>query len=540
LSTGSGRTASADMARTVHLMRAALVAWGLLLGGLPLLSGAPGGDDAYYHAMYAQQHARCWRGGVFFPRWYPDLNAGLGAPEPRPRPLLPLALHAVFALGLDDAVSAISLATLLIPAVAGLVMLAASRKLGAPLEAAVVAAAVWAAAPYLMVSLHERAALQEAWACALLPWVLAALLPPRPGTRKDVAVGGCALAVLLATQLLFAFMAGLVIAAAHLVSPKRKPLRVVAAGGMGLVLAAVSWVPNLVSLWRVQGERFASGWFDWRERFLFSGGAQDPVLARHMLAVFLAASAAALLIIVTRQAAARSLAWGGLAVLALATPVAYMLYAFVPGFALLQFPWRWLAPGSCVVALALATVAPRWVRLGGAAFFLLPLLIPFAWRWRLPPGAPLRPSDPPARAARSATRFGVPPILPSFPATLPRGVDLSKALRAAPAARAAVATPRPAGPRVWVWRLDLAVPTSAVVPLLADDAWRAEVDGAPAPWKTRDGLVEVQVPAGEHTLRLAQKLLPEDVLGITVTGMAVLGLALRFRRGADAWTERRA
>jgi hypothetical protein len=91
-----------------------------------------------------------------------------------------------------------------------------------------------------------------------------------------------------------------------------------------------------------------------------------------------------------------------------------------------------------------------------------------------------------------------------------------------------------------VWRLDLAVPTSAVVPLLADDGWRAEVDGAPAPWKPRDGLVEVHVPAGQHTLRLAQKLLPEDVLGITVTGMAVLGLALWFRRGAGAWTERRA
>jgi hypothetical protein len=484
--------------------------------------------------MYAQQHARCWRGGVFFPRWYPDLNDGLGAPEPRPRPLLPLALHAVFALALDDAVFAVSLATLLIPPVAGLVMLGAAGKLGAPLKTAVAAGAVWAAAPYMMVSLHERAALQEAWACALLPWVFASLLPPRPATGRGVAVGGCAFGVLLATQLLFAFMAGLVIATAHLVSRKRQPPRVVAAVGLGLGLAAVSWVPNVVSLWRVQGERFASGWFDWRGRFLFSGGAQDPVLARHMLAVFLAASAAALLIILTRQAAARSLAWGGLAVLALATPMAYLLYAFVPGFALLQFPWRWLAPGSCLVALALVTVAPRWVRLGGAALFLLPLLIPFAWRWRLPPGAPLRPSDPPARAARSATRFGVPPILPSFPATLPRGVDLITALRRAPEETAALPTPKSAGPRVWVWKIVRGTPAPAVVPLLADDGWGAEVDGAPAPWRPRDGLVEVQVPAGKHTLRLAQKLLPEDLLGIAVSAATALGWALWFRRRAGA------
>ena len=511
-------------------MQVGLVAWGLLVGGLPLLSGAPGGDDAYYHAMYAQQHARCWRGGVFFPRWYPDLNGGLGSPEPRPRPVLPLALHAAFALALDDAVSAVSLATLLIPPVAGLVMLGASRKRGAPLSAAAVAAAAWAAAPYLMVSLHERAALQEAWACALLPWVLAALLPPWPRTERDAALGGCAFALLLATQLLFAFMAGIVIAAAHLVSRQRRPLRAAAAVGLGLGLAAASWVPNVASLWRVQGERFASGWFDWRARFLFTGGGPDPVLARHMLAVFLAASAAALLLLVMREAPGSSLALGGLAVAAMATPVALSVYAFVPGFALLQFPWRWLAPASCLIAMALAATARRWVRLVGAAIFLLPLLIPFAWRWRLPPGPPLRPSDPPHRAAQSATRFGVPPMLPSFPATLPHGVDLAKALRAAPPARAALAAPESAGPRVWVWRLNGVVPVSAVLPLLADDGWRAELDGAPAPCRTRDGLVEVAVPAGRHALRLAQVLLPEDLLGIAVTATAALGLALWFGR----------
>jgi hypothetical protein len=519
-------------------VQAGLVAWGLLVGGLPLLSGAPGGDDAYYHAMYAQQHARCWRGEVLFPRWYPDLNGGLGSPEPRPRPLLPLFLHAAFALALDDAVSAVSLATLLIPPVAGLLMLAAARKRGAPLQAAAVAGAAWAAAPYLMVSLHERAALQEAWACALLPWVFAALLPPRPGTGRDTPHGGCAFALLLATQLLFAVMAGLVIAAAHLVSRRRQPLRTAAAVGLGLGLAAVSWVPNVVSLWRVQGERFASGWFDWRARFLFTGGGPDPVLAGHMLAVLLAASATALLLIVMRQAPALALAWGGLAVLALATPVAFWVYAYVPGFALLQFPWRWLAPASCLVALALAAVARRWVRLVGAAVFLLPLLVPFAWRWRLPPGPPLRPSDPPPRAAQSATRFGVPPMLPSFPATLPRGVDLATALRGAPAARAALPTPESAGPRVWVWQIDRPTPEPAVLPLLADDGWGAELDGARAPWRPRDGLVEVVVPAGRHTLCLAQNLLPEDHLGIAVTAATALGLALWFRRSGHQGSTR--
>jgi hypothetical protein len=530
LSAGSKRTASAEPVPGLRLVQAGLLAWGLLVGGLPLLSGAPGGDDAYYHAMYAQQHARCWRGGVLFPRWYPDLNGGLGSPEPRPRPLLPLALHAAFALALDDAVSAVSLATLLIPPLAGLVMLGAARKRGASLSAAAVAAAAWAAAPYLMVSLHERAAMQEGWACVLLPLVFATLLPPRPATDRDAALGGCVFAVLLATQLLFALMGGIVIAAAHLVSRQRQLPRAAAAVGLGLGLAAVSWVPNVASLWRVQGERFASGWFDWRARFLFTAGGPDPVLARHMLAVALAVFATAALIIVMGQGEARPLAWGGLLVMLLATPVAFWLYAFVPGFGLLQFPWRWLAPASCLIAMALAATVRRWVRLVGATVFLLPLLIPFAWRWRLPPGPPLRPSDPPSRAAQSAMRFGVPPILPSFPATLPRGVDLAKALRDAPAARAALPAPKSAGPRVWEWQLDRAAPSATVIPLLADDGWRAELDGLPAPCGARDGLVEVVVPGGRHRVRLAQVLLPEDVLGLTVTSATALALALWLGR----------
>ncbi len=511
-------------------MQVGLVAWGLLVGGLPLLAGAPGGDDAYYHAMYAQQHARCWRGGVFFPRWYPDLNGGLGSPEPRPRPLLPLILHAAFALVFDDAVLAVSIATLIIPPAAALVMLAAARRRGASPSAAAVAAAAWAAAPYLMVSLHERAAMQEGWACVILPLVFAALLPPRPATRGEAVLGGCAFALLLATQLLFAFMAGLVIVAAHLASRQRKPLRTAGALGLGLGVAAVSWVPNVVSLGRVQGERFASGWFDWRARFLFTGGGPDPVLARHMIAVLLAACAVAVLIIVTKGAPGRALALGALAAATLATPLAFWLYTFVPGFALLQFPWRWLAPASCLLALALAATVRRGVRAVGAAVFMLPLLIPFAWRWRLPPGPALRPSDPPLRAARSATRFGVPPILPSFPATLPHGVDLGEALRRAPGARVALPAPDPAGPRVWAWQVDRAAAGKLVVPLLADDGWRAKLDGTPTQWKPQGGLVEVFVPAGRHTVRLAQGLLPEDRLGVAVTAATALGLALWVRR----------
>jgi hypothetical protein len=499
-----------------------------------LLSGAPGGDDAYYHAMYAQQEARCWLGGVPFPRWYPDLNGGLGAPEPRPRPLLPLALHAAFALMFDDAVAAISLATLIIPACAALVMLAAARKRGASLPAATVAAGMWAASPYLMVSLHERAALQEAWACVLLPWVFVTLLPPWPQTRRDVLRGSVAFALLLATQLLFAFMVGLTIAAAHLVARARHPLHAAASGALGLGLAAASWWPNVASLGRIQGERFASGWFDWRTRFLFAGGGADPALARDMLLVCLAVVALAALAALAGDGPSRWLAIGAIALAALATPLGYPAFRFLPGFALLQFPWRWLAPASCLALLSFARVGDRRLRLAGVALFLFPLVVPFAWRWRLPSGPPLRPSDPPAAAARAATRFGVPALLPSFPATLPRGVDLGRALRAAAGARAALPPAAQAGPRTWTWKVRRGVPGPVILPLLADDGWRSELDGRTVGWAPRDGLVQVMVPAGVHTVSAEQVLLPEDVAGMAASGAALLALVALASRRQDS------
>ncbi len=511
-------------------MAAGLIAWGLLLGGIPLLVGAPGGDDAYYHAMYAQQEARCWLGGVPFPRWYPDLNGGLGSPEPRPRPLLPMVFHGFLALLLGDAVAAISVASAIIPAGAGLVMFVAARKRGAARGAASLAAVVWAASPYLMISIHERVALQEAWACVLLPWVLTAMLPPWPRTRGEVWRGGAAFALLLSTQLLFAYMTGLVIAAAHIVSGRRQLLRVAAAGVVGLGLAAVSWWPNVASLGRVQGERFAAGWFDWRTRFLFAGGAADPTLNGHMVLVLLAAAGLAGVLLAAGPATSRALALGGLALAALATPLGFPAFAVLPGFPLLQFPWRWLGPASCLVTLGLALTAGRRLRWAGAVIALLPLVVPFAWRWRLPPGPPLRPSDPPAVAAQAATRFGVPPVFPSFPAALPRGVDLGEALRAASRTRAELPPAEEAGPRTWRWSLRVAGTDPVTLPLLADDGWRATLDGHPVGWAARHGLVSVAVPAGAHTITLSQVLLPEDFEGLATTAVAALALPFLMRR----------
>ncbi|MFZ5788955.1 MAG: hypothetical protein ACOY3Y_21155, partial [Acidobacteriota bacterium] len=135
----------------------------------------------------------------------------------------------------------------------------------------------------------------------------------------------------------------------------------------------------------------------------------------------------------------------------------------------------------------------------------------------------------PAATWTSATRFGVPPVLPSFPAALPRGVDLRRALGAASAARHALPRPGDTGPRRWEWRVSRSSEGPFVLPLLADDGWRTEVDGGEVAWRAADGLVEVPVPAGTHTIVARQVWLVEDWTAAAVSALVVAG-ALAWRR----------
>ena len=511
---------------------ALVLAVAVAAGGWPLLVGPPGGDDAYYHAMRAQQQARCWLGGVVLPRWYPDLNAGLGGPEPRAYPLVPLSIHAALALAANDGVAATSLATVLITVLAGLVMLGVARRRGASPEWAAAAAAAWSASPYLMIAVHERVSLAEGWGLAILPWVLDASWPPRPGSRQETAEAALAWAALLATQLPLAVMACAVVAALHLARPDRRRLaRIVGAGALGALVAAVSWLPNVAALGRTASGRLTEGAFGFAGQFLPGGLANDPHLARQILLALAGVAVAALAVAALDRGPARAPAIAAATAALMVTPLVSPLYRYVPGLALLQFPWRWVGVAACLATLA----AVRCARRGLRAAVLIALLVPLAgvsWtRWRLAPGSPLRPSDPGRIVARAATRYGVPPILPSLPAYLPRGVDLPQALAAAARARALV---RPSGrwsPDRFAFRADPSASGDVRLPLLAADGWELTTDGRRVGWRSESGLVAVAAAPGSQPIVARQVWLPEDVAGTALSFVGAAGvLALAWRR----------
>ncbi|OYV95167.1 MAG: hypothetical protein B7Z68_07310 [Acidobacteria bacterium 21-70-11] len=509
-----------------------VIGFGLVVGGAPLLVGPPGGDDAYYHAMRAQQHAHCWLGGVALPRWYPDLNAGLGGPEARAYPLVPLSIHAALALAANDGVAATSLATVLIAILAGCAMLRVGRRRGASPAWAAVAAVAWSASPYLVIALHERVSLAEGWGLAILPWVLDVSLPPRPASRGEMVEAALAWAVLLATQLPLAVMACGVVAAFHLAGPRRERLvRLVAAGALAAALSAVSWLPNAVALGRTSSSFLTEGAFDFARHFLPGGLADDPLLGRQLLLALAGAAAAGLGLAAFDRRAARGLGAAAVATAFMATPLAAPLYRYLPGLGWLQFPWRWIGVAACLATLAALRSPRRGLRAVAIGLLLLPLAGVSWTRWRLAPGAPLRPGDSGGAVARAAVRYGVPPILPSFPAYLPRGVDLPAALAAAGRARALVTVVGRPSPDRFECRCDASADGAVSLPLLAADGWEVSVDGRRVGWANESGLITIGVAPGEHRVVARQTLLPEDVAGIALSlaGVAALGF-LAWRR----------
>ncbi len=508
-----------------------VIGCGLAVGGAPLLVGPPGGDDAYFHAMRAQQHAHCWLGGVVLPRWYPDLNAGLGGPEPRAYPLVPLSLHAALALALNDGVAATSLATVLIAVLAGCSMLRVGRRMGVPPAWATVVAAAWSASPYLVIALHERVSLAEGWGLAILPWVLDTSLPPRPASRRETAEAALAWAVLLATQLPLSVMACGVVAVFHLVRPERRRLAwVIGAGVLGAGLSAISWLPNVAAIGRTASSFLTAGAFNFGGQFLPGGLVDDPLLRRQLLLALAGAAAAGLAMVAFGRGATRGLGAAAVATGLMATPLASPLYRFLPGLAWLQFPWRWIGVAACLATLAALRSPRNGLRAVAIGLLLLPLLGVSWTRWRLAPGEPLRPGDSAGTVARAAARYGVPAILPSFPAYLPRGVDLREALAAAARARAEVTPVGPSSPDRFQFRCAHRVGGPVSLPLLAADGWEVAVDGRRVGWADGSGLVTVGVAAGTHRVVARQALLPEDLAGMTLSLAGVAGLVLLARR----------
>ena len=330
-----------------------------------LRHGYSSGDDLPFHLGSWQDAARQLRHGVY-PQW--DLTAARGAGEPRFLFYPPLSwlLGAALRLLLSPAHAAECFVGLSIAA-CFLCMYGAVRQT-VPTGAALVAATLYAAAPYTLFNGMERAALGELLASAWLPLLFAAAAAPAPSaaavavplallwlTNVPTAIAGCYL--LLLTGLLRLLQQG---------SGRVQTVSALSLGTVaGLMLPAFFLFPALHRAGSVQlASAFTAGQ-SFLDNFLLRHTSTTSRQTLHAVTVITLAYATCLLVMALGYLLLLRREWRtdrlALLLAAVAVLVAFLLvppstplWQYLPKLAVLQFPWRLLGVLTLVVAYAAA------------------------------------------------------------------------------------------------------------------------------------------------------------------------------------------
>lgn len=537
------------------------------------------GYDNVFHLWRAVQIDHLWSHGVFFSRWAPDMAHGFGFPlfsfMPPGSALMAAALHRT---GLAWPVALNALFALSIVA-SGLLMFWLARELFGP-YAGVIAAVAYVYAPFRAYDVFNRGGLSSSVAWVFPPLVLWAV--QRWGVQRErrfLLAGAVGMAGLLLTHQLVAFLyapllVAWVLVAAYLARDWRVVWRGALLGALGMGLAAFFWLPSLLERPWVQLDRVMGTWvFDYHYNFLTLDHllalprAADPNLINDwpQKALALVPVLIALLPLMRWPSYQRVTRWRIAAVwlvlagyMFLVLPPSVWLWERVPLLPYVQFPWRYLGPASCCVALLAGAVVadaghaprtlPRWMA------SLLPLGLVLAviaanlgWFFPATCAAPSEIS-PAAMIAweRMSDTVGTTAkgeFLPIWAASLPDDGALDAAyVRGEPPVRlpegslpsGAVVTRAAYG--ALRAAIDVETPEAFRARYLAFyyPGWQAAIDGAPVPVSPEPGtgLVTFDVPAGAHRIEVwfGETPLRLAADGISVVSLVVLGLLLLTRR----------
>ena len=599
----------------------------LLLLSLPALAPllAPGlyfynAHDGRHSVFYPMMFDASLRSGALWPRWAMHHLQGYGYPTfiiVPPLGFYTVSFFVLLGAGFTFAVKLTWIAGILLSGVGMYRLLlhwsdALPRTQGrAAIDgtrlAAATGALLYVYAPYHLLDVYVRGALNESLLFLWLPWLFLAfdkllLQGSEPGWQRRLALAMLLLAatwlthsfaVLAVTPLLVLFV---LFRLAWLWSRDRKgdgPAGrallqrtglAAAAGAGGLLLCAVFLAPLLAEQRLLSQQVYTTNTYDFRNHFVqwgqyFSpfwgyGYSDDPLGANDGMgfqigALALILAAAGLFVLQrdmnrNQRAPMIFLAAASLGVMLVMAPISKPLWEAIPTLAVIQFPWRLLLLVSftaCALAgLALVQLlALRPLSLPGAhalhedgsgllLFVLLAVVGTAAYA-----DPTLQPIEPWREDGRAVYRFEVehPDMItgtqwtealfttspmsadyasPAYAEVHGRTNALTRLMVQSGAGR--VLRQESAGSH-FGGVVAMQTPGVVRVNLLYFPGWRATIDGAPAAVRIAGaaGLMELDVPAGEHTIELRMGSTPARTLG-TVISWAMLAIvaALLFWR----------
>ena len=563
----------------------------LLPALLPL--AAPGyffhAHDAPHSIFYLVEFDQALRSGAIWPVWAPDQAIGFGYPlwlVIAPLDYWVAELFHLLGLSLVVAVKA-TWALYFIAGALGTYRLA--RRWWGP-AAALVASVAFSYGPYHLVQIYVRADLGEFAALAVFPWVLLAFAAlwddPRP---RRLAAAGTALGALLLThtvsQLLFVpvlagFLALKVLAGLPAVRQERdKPRRgtdsrgakglwtaglyAVAAGALGVALAAVFMLPAFIERNFLVQSQFVAGNYSYLKQFVYPSqllnplwgfgfavdGPNDGMSLQVGSLALLGASIGTLAALRARRGAlpyrleALFLAAVTFVTIVAMTPAAAALWRALPLVGLIQFPWRLLTLTTITLAL-LAGAGTYWLERGAPAgtgrgvspyvYIAALLFIAGSFAYTRPDIVPVRPQDEaPYSVIDFELRFPDMRGMTRWSERVPLDGDsplLAQYQAGQPLQRAAIVSGEGA---ILEQGTDA---TSAYARVRADGdvrlrfytyyfpGWRATLDGRPLPIvpDPPNELIGVTVPSGAHQVEIRFGATP---LRVAAGAVSLAGLA---------------
>jgi hypothetical protein len=544
----------------------------LLLAPLLFRPTFSAGADIAFHIYNAQRYVNEARDGVFYPRWVGDWFGGYGAPVGvayAPLPYLSVALLAFFGI---PTLAALKLIVWLSLWVSGLAMYRLAARFLSP-AGAIGAGLLYQLAPYRVIDLFDRTALPEYLAFAWLPLIVfLTIVCVREQRRIHHIALSLAIAGLLLTHLLIAYLFAIamvvVIVYLYWCTDDRRLTRALRLGGwagLGLLLAAIYWLPALAENQYLNTSWFQghSGWGDYRNNFLFAAQIYRGTALQALYTENIAIGIGALLSLAlgflgfalympnwrarTREKRGMALVMAVLLVLSAGMSFSFSrpLWAILPRGDIVAFPWRWLtistlgaaylggaaldvllsrqraqSPGRAIAAYALPGLLAALL---GGYFCYSGLLI---WRYS-------------ARLDEQTVQqfLGEQPLpvqlfgwvyadeyLPEWS----RDLDYTAA---AAGARAPITSATPIKVTLSDWRsqfraFQVQSPTAATLDVRTFwfPGWHATVDGQSADIEVqpKDGTMLLQVPAGTSRVTLAFENTPVRSAGMLISAAAAL------------------
>jgi hypothetical protein len=532
----------------------------------------PDSPDGQLHLYRLVAFDHAVRQGDLWPRYAPGALFGYGAPIFNfysPLTLYPMeALH-LLGLGFLDA---LLVGTILYTLLGALGAYRLGDSWGGPL-AGVVTAAAYTYAPYVLYDWPRRGAVAEYAALMLLPWLLWAFRRLTfQGRRRDFILAAGLFAALILTHNITALVgAGLIAIYGlflwwHSDDPPQAFVRLALALVFGVGLAAFFWLPALIETRYVFIERVSTAVssLDFHNNFQPLADTLAPPLTADLtqlhppvrrtlgypqiglalISLGLTGLAGRLGIEIEERDRRHAWVLIGLLIglLFLTTRASTPLWEALPLAHYIQFPWRLLGPASLCLAL-LAGLGAAW----------LSRLIPWDWLrgvggglcallvigWALPWLYGLYLPDPPAGAIRDVQDFErrtgwlamtaageyVPRWMRELPDTdrlagLYAQADVIPRLQPNDSVTLEEATWRAMGAAL---TLDAEDDATLAFDWTYYPGWWAALDGERIPVEptSPDGLLEVAVPAGEHTLVIGFR--PTALrLGATIASLVFL------------------